>query len=69
MHYTEFKDRIHGYLRRNRSGATWTELRDSLKLPYERACPEWTKRLETEIGLVRAKGDARALVWRINDSY
>jgi hypothetical protein len=69
MRYTEFRESVRSYLRRNPSGATWTELRDALKLPYERACPEWTKRMEKEIGLVRSKGAARALIWRIKNSY
>ena len=41
------------------------ELRDRLELPYKTPCPEWTKRLETENGLVREKGEGRALIWRI----
>lgn len=65
MHYTEFKAAIQQHLKRKREGATWVELREALALPYERACPEWTRRLEEEIGLVRRKGAGRALVWRI----
>jgi hypothetical protein len=65
MHYTEFKAAIQQHLKRKRQGATWVELRETLALPYERACPEWTRRLEEEIGLVRRKGTGRALVWEV----
>jgi hypothetical protein len=63
MSYAEFKGAIHQRLKLSRHGATWVELRDSLGLPYARPCPEWTRRLESEIGLVRRKGSGRALVW------
>ena len=68
MHYTEFKAAIQQHLKRKRQGATWVELRETLALPYERACPEWTRRLEEEIGLVRCKGEGRALVWELEPS-
>ncbi|HYE17618.1 MAG TPA: hypothetical protein VEA69_04195 [Tepidisphaeraceae bacterium] len=65
MRYPEFRDAIHTALRRNGTGLTWAELRDRLSLPYDRPCPEWTKDLEREIGLLRVKGVGRALVWRL----
>ncbi len=65
MHYVEFKAAIQQHLKRKRQGATWVELRETLALPYERPCPEWTRRLEEEIGLVRRKGEGRALVWEL----
>ncbi len=65
MTYVEFKSAIEQELRAHPAGLTWKQLRDQRKLPYERACPTWTKRLETEIGLVRAKGSGRAYVWRL----
>lgn len=68
MHYAEFKAAIQHHLKRKRQGATWVELRETLALPYERACPEWTRRLEEEIGLVRRKGEGRALVWKLQPS-
>jgi hypothetical protein len=68
MRYIEFKTTIQRHLRKHRHGATWTELRDALALPYERPCPEWTRRLETEIGLVRRKGSSRSLVWSLPSS-
>lgn len=69
MRYTEFRESIQSFLRKNPSGVTWMELRDALKLPYDRACPGWTKRLEQEIGLVRVKGAGRALIWKIKGPY
>ncbi|MCF7785175.1 MAG: hypothetical protein K9N47_03580 [Prosthecobacter sp.] len=68
MQYVEFKAAIEQHLKRKRQGATWGELRETLALPYERACPEWTRRLEEEIGLVRRKGTGRALVWALQPS-
>lgn len=66
MRYVEYRDAIRGALRRHRAGMTWGELRSRLKLPYDRPCPAWTKQLEREIGLSRAKGSVgRSLVWRI----
>ena len=66
MRYEEFREAIRRELARSRAGLTWGELRDRLALPYERACPEWTRRLEEEIGLVRGKGEkGSAFVWRV----
>ncbi|MEO0965193.1 MAG: hypothetical protein AAFY08_08730 [Planctomycetota bacterium] len=64
MRYAEFRDLIHRRLKRRKAGMTWVELRDALELPYDRPCPEWTKKLEAEIGLTRVKGPGRALLWR-----
>jgi hypothetical protein len=65
MRYAEFKAAIQQHLQRSRAGATWIEMRDALALPYEQPCPEWTRRLEREIDLVRRKGLGRALVWEV----
>ena len=65
MTYVAFKSAIAGELKKHRAGRTWSELQSRLKLPYTRPCPAWTRKLEDEIGLVRAKGERRALVWRI----
>jgi len=40
-------------------------LREALALPYDRPCPEWTRQLEEEIGLIRRKGSGRSLVWQL----
>ena len=65
MTYVTYKTAIAGELKRHRTGRTWSELQSRLKLPYDRPCPEWTRKLESEIGLVREKGEGRALVWRV----
>jgi len=66
MRYEEFKAAIQQHLQRHRGGATWSELRLTLALPYDRPCPEWTCRLEEEIGLARTKGAGRSLVWKLS---
>jgi len=65
MNYVEFKNIIEAALRKKSSGATWHELRAAHDLPYDRPCPEWTRRLEKEIGLIRRKGNGRSLIWSI----
>jgi len=65
MRYIDFRDAIREALARRPKGLTWAELRDRLGLPYARPCPEWTRCLEREIGLVRQPGTGRALVWKI----
>ena len=65
MRYLEFQNTIQRHLTKHRGGATWVELRDALSLPYQRPCPEWTRRLEKDIGLVRRKGAGRSLVWAL----
>ena len=63
MTYEQYKGLIHAELRKRGRGMTWRELRDNLDLPYERACPEWTRRLEEDIGLIRRKGIGKAFLW------
>ncbi len=63
MTYAEFKQAVQAELRRRRRGTTWSELKTARRLPYDRPCPEWTRRLEKEIGLVRRKGESRSLIW------
>lgn len=65
MRYEEFKGLIHAHLQRNPAGATWKELRRALRLPYQRPCPEWTRSMQRDIGLVRRKGGGRAFVWSL----
>jgi len=65
MSYVTFKELIQGKLQDLPKGLTWAELRDALKLPYQRPCPEWTRRLEHEIGLVRKPGPRRAFLWTL----
>ena len=65
MTYVLFKNLIQTDLRKCATGKTWKELKSDLTLPYNRPCPEWTKRLEREIGLTRQKGAARELIWSV----
>jgi hypothetical protein len=67
MRYIEFKEQVKKFLKDNPSGVTWKELRDRLDLSYKKPCPEWTRKLEAEIGLNRVKGKGRALVWKLPD--
>ena len=66
MRYAEFKRAIRERLLEQPSGSTWKQLRADLHLPYDRPCPEWTRRLEQEIDLVRRKGAGNALVWALS---
>jgi hypothetical protein len=65
MRYVDFRDSIGNELRRHRRGLTWAELRDRLKLPYDRPCPTWVKQLEQDIGLRRVKGNEKAYAWTV----
>ena len=66
MRYDDFRDAVQAELRRTRAGLTWAQLRDRLRLPYDRACPNWTARLEREIGLTRQRvAEQRGLVWKV----
>ncbi len=65
MRYIDYRDSIRSVLRRNPAGLTWAELQSRLALPYQRPCPEWTKKLEREIGLTRVKGAGRALIRKL----
>lgn len=64
MRYAEFRNAIQDELSHCPAGRTWAQLRERLALPYDRPCPTWTRCLEEEIGLVRAKGEGRALIWK-----
>lgn len=65
MRFEEVKNLIHSLLTTHSNGMPWAEIRDQLDLPYKTLCPEWTKQLETEIGLSRSKGTGRAFVWSV----
>jgi hypothetical protein len=65
MRYVDYRDAIRNELGRNIGGLTWSQLQERLGLPYDRPCPTWTSHLEADIGLVRAKGTGRELVWRL----
>lgn len=65
MTYATFRDKVQHALNQHPSGLTWIELRGTAKLPYERACPEWTKQLENDINLIRLDKRGSALVWKV----
>ena len=67
MKYIEFRERIKSDLESCPEGLTWIELRMRNALPYQRACPDWTRHLEKDIGLKRVKrrGYGNALVWML----
>ena len=66
MRYPDFKRAVNARLQEEPAGMTWKQLREDLRLPYDRPCPEWTRRLEQEIHLLRRKGGGNALVWVLN---
>jgi hypothetical protein len=68
MRYTEFRDAICKELRKNPNGLTWMELKDNLDLPYDRPCQTWIGELKKDIGLIRVKGEGRALVWKVRSN-
>jgi hypothetical protein len=67
VRFHEFSEAIQATLNQHPDGLTWEQLRDRANLPYERYCPEWTRRLEQELGLRRTRiaGRGRALIWAI----
>jgi hypothetical protein len=65
MTYALFRSTIQTRLRRSPAGMSWKDLRQALRLPYRRPCPEWVRALESDIGLERVKSTGRALVWRV----
>ena len=65
MRYEEVKGLIARELAAHPDGLTWKALKDRLALPYDRFCPEWTRSLESEIGLVRRREGGRALIWSL----
>ncbi|MFO8184560.1 MAG: hypothetical protein R6U39_10335 [Candidatus Aegiribacteria sp.] len=53
MKYTEFRDSIRDFLMPRPEDGIWKEIRVALSFPCKSPCPEWVKRLETDIGLNR----------------
>ena len=65
MTYLRFRDAISATLACHPAGLPWREVSAKSRLRIDRPCPEWTRRLEDEIGLVRRPGEGRALVWKL----
>lgn len=68
MSYEDFKRAIHARLLAQPYGSTWKQLEADLRLPYDRPCPEWTRRLEREIDLVRRKSTGNELTWTLEST-
>jgi len=65
MTFEQFKQQVARTLGNYPAGLTRQELRQKAQLPYDRPCPEWTKRLEKELGLNRTDKQGNSLVWKI----
>jgi len=66
MTYSEFRKLVKAELEENPDGKTWKQLREALSLPYRTPCPEWVKKLETEIGLDRTQKRGKSLIWKLD---
>jgi len=68
MRYSAFRTGIAAELGAKPDGMTWSELRETLHLPYLRPCPEWVKMLERDIGLTRNEKRGNALIWKLRNT-
>ena len=66
MKFVEFRERILSDLQGEPGGLTWKELKKRNNLPYDRPCPEWTRSMEEESGIVRRRRKGRELLWEID---
>jgi hypothetical protein len=64
--YEHFRDAIRKVLETSPDGQTWTEIRTKAKLVQKFPNNVWVKRLETEIGLIRAKDEHGIFRWRLS---
>lgn len=65
MKFNVFREKVLSDLKSEPEGLTWNELKRRNKLPYDRPCPEWTKVLEVENGVVRKRRKGRELLWEL----
>ena len=65
MRYVDFRDSIQDDLLQFPPGFTWEELRERLKLPFDRPCGSRVRRMERKIELTRARGSGRAYIWTL----
>lgn len=65
MTYDEFRDKIRGVLLAAGRPLTWTEVRTALGLPQKFPNNQWVHRMEADIGLVRERGKAGKMLWRL----
>ncbi len=66
MTYLQYRNQIQEELLAHPHGWTWKELKSRLALPYKTPCPEWTKRLESEIQLDRSEKKGNAKIWKLS---
>ena len=69
MAYEEFRDKIEGLLKTEPLGLTWTDIRNTLKLPQKVPNNLWVRMMEKDIGLVRELDTKTAKkTWRLHTS-
>lgn len=67
--YQEFRDKIKGLLQTRPQGLTWTEIRNTLRLPQKVPNNLWVRMMERDIGLVRELDNKTAKkTWRLRPS-
>lgn len=69
MAYEEFRDKIKELLKTEPLGLTWTDIRNTLKLPQKVPNNLWVRMMENDIGLVRELDIKTAKkTWRLHTS-
>lgn len=69
MAYEEFRDKVKRVLRTKPQGLTWTEIRNTLKLPQKVPNNLWVRMMEKDIGLVRELDNRTGKkTWRLHVS-
>ena len=69
MAYEEFRDKIKELLEMEPQGLTWTDIRNTLKLPQKVPNNLWVRMMEKDIGLVRELNTITAKKnWRLDTS-
>lgn len=65
MSYEEFRDKVRDLLQFKDNGMTWTEIRNEIGLDQVVPNNKWVRRMETDIGLMRVKGNDGTILWQI----
>ena len=69
MAYEEFRDKIKELLQTRPQGLTWTDIRNTLKLPQKVPNNMWVRMMESDIGLIRELDNKTAKkTWRLRPS-
>lgn len=66
MDYERFRDTLRDTLREHGPALTWTEIRTKAALPQLFPNNGWVRRMETDIGLLRAKDGRGIILWRLS---